>query len=578
MILQALTEYYDALEQKGEISRAGWCRAKTAFAICLNEKGELTNILPLKEEVDRGNRKVEISRDMTVPAQVTRTAGVKANFLCDNGSYLLGIDAKGNPERTKICLNASAKLHKDLLLNVDCVEAQAICSYFQNWDTENASEHPAVETLLEELKAGGNLVFRVGNKFAHEVDLICEAWDALQEEASDEPVMQCLITGKRAPVARLHRPVKGVRDAQSSGAALVSFNAPAFESFEKSQSYNSPVCEEAAFSYTTALNSLLADRNRRIFMGDSTIVFWAETAETAYQDFFQTALDPSADFDEMDLIQAMQRLARGDFFDFDGVSLSPETKFYILGLSPNAARIAVRFFYRNRFGDVARNILEHYERLEVVRPSFDNRKYLSVGSLLQETVNKNSRDKNATPLLAGSVLRSVFNNTRYPAALLNGVILRIRAEQDINRGRAAIIKACLIKNYEKVEALKEVLTVELNEQTTFQPYVLGRLFAVLESLQERANPGINTTIKNKYFNSACATPEMIFPVLFKLSQSHLRKLDTGLGIYFDKMITELTGKITETYPAHHSLQEQGAFQLGYYHQKQKFFEKKKEEE
>lgn len=584
MILQALAEYYYALEKNGEISRAGWGNAKVGFALCLNEKGELTKILPLKEDVYFGKKKVEKPRDTNVPARVSRTSlQVKANFLCDNASYLLGIGLKGDPEKR---FNASSILHQKLLLNVDCIEAQAICLYFKNWDTESASEHPAVMTLLEDLKVG-NIVFRVENRFAHDVDMICEAWNIHSMNISGDKVMQCLITGKYASVARLHQEIKGLRDAQPRKGEkkkkqmprrLVSFNRDAFESYGQTQGYISPVSEKAAFAYTTALNYLLADQNRCIYMGDSTMVFWAETSERVYQDSFKCCLDPQSEFNEADLMQIMQKVARGNYFELDGLRISPETKFYILGLSPNAARIAVRFFYRNRFGDVASNILKHYERLEIAKPSKDNRKYLSIGNLLRETINKETTD-DANPLLTGSTIRSVLNNTPYPAVLLSGVMLRIRAEQEINRGRAAIIKAFLIKNYENVEPLKEVLTVELNEQATFQPYMLGRLFAVLEKLQkDSANHKINRTIKDKYFNSACATPETIFPILIKLSQSHLRKLDTGGRIYFDKMITELTGNISETYPAHHTLEEQGAFQLGYYHQRPKIFDKKPEEE
>ena len=219
--------------------------------------------------------------------------------------------------------------------------------------------------------------------------------------------------------------------------------------------------------------------------------------------------------------------------------------------------------------------------MEIARPSFDPREELSIWAMLNETANPKSTDKKPPDELVGEVMRAILMNAPYPASLCAQVEVRIRAEQDINRGKAAILKAYLDKNVVRDQdghPMKEVLTVKLNEETSYAPYVLGRLFAVLESLQQSANPGINATIRDRYFNSACATPAQVFPTLIKLAQNHLNKLDDGLSIYYDKRMSDLCGRLTESLPKHLTLEEQGVFQLGYYHQRQALFTKKEEKE
>ncbi|HIY11763.1 MAG TPA: type I-C CRISPR-associated protein Cas8c/Csd1, partial [Candidatus Anaerofilum excrementigallinarum] len=231
-------------------------------------------------------------------------------------------------------------------------------------------------------------------------------------------------------------------------------------------------------------------------------------------------------------------------------------------------------FWQNSFGTLARNITRHYERLEIVRPAYDNFPTLPLWRLVRETVNLNARNPDPSPRLAGDLLLAVLNDAPYPATLLDGVTLRIRADKQITGGRAAILKAWYLRNSQD-EQLKEVMTVELNEQSNYLPYVLGRLFSVLEGVQQKANG--KTTIKDRYFNSASATPATVFPLLLNLAQKHLAKLDGGLATYYNKRITELNARITQTLPARLTLPEQSAFQIGYYHETQKRYTKKEEQ-
>ena len=573
MILQALARYYEDLLSRGEIDAPGWTPAKISYALCLNEKGRLTQVVPTMEEVSKGKKTVLQPQVFPLPAAVKRTVGIDSNFLWDNSTYLLGVDQKGKPERSRDCFAAAAKKHHAVLDGIDSSIARAILAFFDTWQPSQAAEHSALAGLLEEVTAGANLLFRVDGCYPQKDVAIREAWQSYRESSNPDAVrMQCLVTGREDEITATHPAIKGVRDAQSSGAALVSFNAPAFCSYGREQNFNAPVGKYAAFAYTAALNHLLADRNNVQLIGDTTVVCWAEGADPAYQSFAMTAFfGAESGLSDNDLRAALKRLADG--LPCDDLGIDPERPFYILGLAPNAARLSVRFFLRDSFGRLMKNVNDHYERLKIINARYE---VVPLWALLRETVNLNSRDKSPSPAMAGAVARAIFSGRPYPASLLEAVMLRIRAERNITWGRAAIIKAYYLKNPHK-DCPKEVLTVSLNEASTDTAYTLGRLFSVYEAVQQAANPGINATIKDKYFNSAAAMPASIFPILNNLCQKHLRKLDGRLRVYYDKQIMELKGRLGESYPPRMTLAQQGSFDLGYYHQTQKRYTKKEEE-
>ena len=584
MILQALVDYYEELASQGKIARPGWAKAKVSWALEIDEKGQLLDVLPLRSPSQDGKKM--LPREMELPAPVKRSSGVLPNFLWDNASYILGQDNKGKPKRTAECFDAARKLHIKLLAAADSDTARAIAAFFTNWNPQEADTVPAFAEHREELLAGDNLCFLYNGKFAAEDPEIQAAWQRAYEEDGEGETEVCLITGRESVPELVHPAIKNVRDAQSSGAALVSFNAPAFCSFGREQNANAPVSKYAAFAYTSALNHLLSEREHVKVIGNTTVVYWAKSAESQYQDVFAALFDAdSSELSNTDLNALMTSVAAGKPYDYNGLPLKPENDFFILGISPNAARLSVRFFYRRSFGEIVQNLKRHYENIEIVsdgRSKFDT---LPLWALLRETVNQKSSDKSPLPQLAGDVMKSMLSGCRYPETLMNQTMLRIRAEREINRGKAGIIKAYLIRNTENLpdrESIMEVAQVSLNADSSYCPYVLGRLFAVLEGTQQAANPGINATIKDRFFNSACATPAAVFPILLKLSNSHLKKLDTGKAVWWSKQIGDLIERLGTDFPAHQSLQEQGAFILGYYHQTQKRFEKKtntaKEEE
>lgn len=572
MILQALTRYYEDLTKQGKIARPGWAKTKISYALCINGQGELEQVIPLLE--DTGGKKPQ-PRKFDLPAPASRHGKVLLpNFLWDNSAYLLGIDKKKTLDETKKYFKESGKFHLNVLEIVDSPTAEAIRSFFKKWDPMTAEQQPVLKNEFSKIIQGVNLLIRVNGSFAHEDPQIIQAWQRYYNSGvEDGRIQQCLVSGKQEVIAKTHPDIRGI--GEKSSATLVGFNAPAFCSYGQEQSYNAPVGKYAAFAYTSALNYLLADRENVQKIGDTAVVCWAEGAQPQYRAFTFAALfgQQEKTLSEDDVRSAVKRLAAG--LPVPELDLKPEQPFYVLGLAPNAARLSVRFFCSGSFGSLMKNVNAHHERMEIVRPDYDNYETIPLWALLKETVNPNSRDKAASPVMAGAVARAIFTGGPYPAALLEQTMLRIRAERKISRGRAAIIKAHYLRNPNE-NCPKEVLTVALNEASTNPAYTLGRLFSVYEAVQEAANPGINTTIKDKYFNAASSTPATIFPILGNLCQKHLRKLGTGKRIWYEKQIMELKGILGEAYPARMDLPQQGAFDLGYYHQTQKRYEKKEE--
>lgn len=590
MILQALVEHYEDLAAQGKLPRPGWGDAGIAYALNINAAGELEEVVDIRIPPENGKGKPRPQRiKLPLPPTGRTSLAIKPAFLWDNAKYLLGIDGKGKQEQSIKSFQGSRRFHHELLDAVDSPAARAVLAFFDRWDPTKARENPALSDKLEDILAGVNLVFRCENGYPHDDAQIWDAWQKHYDSAEEGPEMACLVTGKKGPVERIHPNIKGNGPGwQPMGNTLVGFNAPAFCSYGREQSYNAPTSKYAAFAYTSALNHLLADRENVGRIGDTTVLFWASGGQQGYQRFSMASLFgvPTA-YTVSDLQKMTLDLCRGKPVLFEETQLDPGTTFYILGLSPNAARLSVRFFLKDTFGTFVRNIQAHQKRLEVVRPSFDKFETLPLWKLLDATVNQNSRDKSPTPGMAGETLRAILNDTPYPASLLNGTVLRIRAEQrdkdhpdkpfKMTRERAAILKAYYLKKPHP-DIPKEVLTVSLNPDSTNIPYTLGRLFCVLEAIQASANPGINATIKDKYFNSASATPGRVFPMLINLAQKHLRKLDKGWAIAYNKQLTELTDKLEENFPDRLTLPQQGAFQLGYYHQTQARYTKKEETE
>lgn len=582
MVLQSLVDLYEVLARKGKVDRLGWCKVKVSYGLILDKDGNLTNVISLKVPDSKGKK--EIAQNINLPMQVKRAVNIASNFLCDTSSYIFGCDKKGKPERSKKCFETAKELHNNILADVSSDAVKSILNFFENWQIDKTEEvlkeiGCSESVITDILKNGPNLVFMPLGEYATDYPEICNAWDAYYNKSEKDSGL-CLVTGENLPIARLHPSVKGVRGGQSMGTSLVSFNAPAFESFEKKQGQNSPVSEYAAFAYTTALNYLLSEKNYVNFAGDTTIVCWTNDDNEGYQDIMTDIFGGNDDVKQKDLWEAVKKLSQGQTVQWNENHINPQNRFYVLGLSPNAARLSVRFFLQNTFGEFMKNVQMHDEQMSIVVPDFIKDSHFPVWKILRETVNQNSKNKSAKPQLAGDLIYSILTGYKYPATLYNNIMIRIKAERDVSIERDAIrtstIKAFLIRNYPEY---KEELTVKLNFECTDQAYILGRLFSLLEDIQSVANPTINATIKDRYFTSASSTPAVVFPMLIDLAQKHLKKIKIdkpGMCITKQRELTELISMLDEELPSRMTMQEKGVFQIGYYHQTQYRFTKKED--
>ncbi len=588
MILEALYRHYGDLQREGKVSGPGWMPAKVSGALRLDDKGNLVGYIPLMKEVPRGKKTISVPSEMNVPEYGTRSGKApKAQYLCDNAKFFLGLDEKAEDGVNAAYFSRARERHVKELEKCSSTAGKAVLSFFENWKPEEAQSNVVVNEHREEMLSASNLVFWVGDDYAQNDDEIVKLWNESRTKANqpaDGNEGRCLVTGKEAPIARLHKSFHGVRGAQSSGAMLVSFNVESFESYgkDKAQGLNAHVSEEAAFAYGEALNYLLNDERHRKYIGDMTVVYWAKQQNEACQDIFGSAgFDDDGEMTQQDLNAILQAVKEGKPIVYDGQEIPYDNEFYILGISPNASRLAVRFFYRSSIGELLRHIQEHHERMEIVRPGGKEWLPIPLWRLLLTTVSPKSQKQMASPPMAGATFRSILTGSPYPASLYQNVMLRIKAEQDdedsktphhkITETRVAIIKAYLMKNK------RRKITVALNESSEDSAYVLGRIFSLWEQIQQAASPGLNSTIKDRYFNAACATPAAVFPKLQILSNHHLRKLEKGQAVYFEKQLTDLMGKLPgAAVPKTLPLDEQGVFILGYYHQTQKRFTKKEE--
>ncbi len=573
MILQALNAYYNRLREDSAsgIALPDFSPQKISYALVIDLEGRLVEVQDIRDTSGKKPRPILLM----VPEAVIRSVGVASNFLWDNTGYVLGIDDKGNPERTRQTFEAFKDLHHEIGDGIADSGMRAVLRFLDSWDPAKLPPTYDWQEIV-----GSNLVFRLAKErgFIHDRPAIRTAWTKYKATSPEAKCGICLVTGEKTAIAPLHAKIKGVRDAQSTGAAIVSFNLDAFRSYGKEQNYNAPIGKEAAFAYTTALNHILRFESRqKLQIGDAATVFWTERASFV-EDFMGNILDPRDD----PAVSAADREKIGRYLQAVRAGRKPDEieddsmKFYILGLAPNASRLAVRFWYVDTVEAVDRHIGRHFADLELVR-EFDNQaEFPGIWQLLIETARRHRKgqkpiDGEVNPLLAGALMRSIIAGLPYPSSILASLITRIRADGEINYHRTALVKAVLKRNYGKEE-----VTMALNEETTNVAYRLGRLFAVLEKAQEDVIDA-NATIKDRFYGSASATPSVVFPQLLRLSQHHLAK-DEKLDrkIFKEKLMQAIMDGIdaAKGFPPHLALEDQGMFALGYYHQRKALFTKK----
>ena len=569
MILQALAEYYERKRASDPDATPEWGfeHREIPFVIVLSEEGEFLNI---EDTRDAGAGKKK-GRRFLVPKEKKRAGlAIRANLLWDKPDYALGFVAqKKKVQRVR-------KLHRAFRDKIEEVFGpspedaglRAMLAFLRAGEPDTVWTHstwPEVESTT-----GAYIGFRLSG----DTRLICERPEVLKDiraaVASHEAALaQCLVTGEEGPIAALHPAIKGVRGAQSAGANIVSFNLSAFQTHGREQGANAPVSEEAAFAYTTALN-LLLDRGSptNAHVGDTSVVFWAEKgneirnlAGALFGDDQEVLDDPDRGVDRLKAVYAAPRQGAPP-------RNGNGERFYVLGLAPNAARLAIRFWRPTTVEGFAAVVLRHFEDVEVVRPPWVAR-YPSVAALLRATAVL-GKDGNIPPNLAGAVVDAILTGQPYPRHLLIAAIQRARAEQDVSPDRAAIIKGCLIR-VARHSANEPEVSVALDEGNDNVGYRLGRLFATLERVQDRANPRIQSGIRERYYGAASTTPTAVFPTLMKLKNHHLAKIENpGAVVNLERLLGSILDGV-ESFPTVLSLPDQGRFALGYYHQRQSFF-------
>lgn len=568
MILQALNDYYDRKSQDDDdrLAPFGFELKQIPFVIEISATGDLIEIHDTRE----GDGKSKTAKSYLVPQGVKRASNISANLLWDNLEYALGVDTRGKPER--VVEQHAAFISRLNELSNDVQNDAGIKAVFAFLKGLNLAELELRPLWGEIKESNPNITFRLHG----EIGLICQRPAVVAEvkknaRAGDEAVSHlCLVSGKPDEMERLHTSIKGVRGAQSSGANIVSFNLDAFNSYGKTQGENSPVGKQAAFAYTTALNHLLRKGSRqRIQVGDASTVFWSEKPsdfEAMIPDIFGESPKDNPD-QHTQAVAALYRSINAGLLD------RPEgnNRFYILGLAPNAARIAVRFWHVATVSEVAKTIRQHFDDLAIEHGP-NQLLHLPLFRLMVSTATLGKAD-NIPSNLAGEFMRTILAGLPYPQSLLASAVRRIHAEREITYPRAALIKGCInrMTRYKNPE-IKEELKMALDESNQNIGYRLGRLFAVLEKIQEEASPGLNATIRDRYYGSAASTPVTVFSTLMRLKNHHLGKLHKGRAVNLEKLIGTIVDGFNN-FPAHLKLEDQGRFAIGYYHQRHDFFKK-----
>ena len=585
MILQRLAEHYDRVQTKAHLALPGWSQQKVSFCILLDHDGALIDFQDLRE-VD--GKKVR-AQNMLVPGQGKPSgSGINPCFLWDSPEYLLGFSLDpAKAKRAPQTFEAFRDAHLALEGELRHPEFTSVCAFLRNWKPEEAEPYHAKLTEV----ASNFGVFRIVGE-QHYVHQVVDP-PSSSKEAGEEVSGFCLVTGKHGPVARLHEPkIKGVTGAQTSGALLVSFNAPAFGSYGKDQSFNAPVGETTVFKYANALNHLLSERRRSL--GDATFTWWADgvatDVEAMFEDIFGTVADKddpdeastaAAEEDRIRAAEAETLLSQVQQGTMVSGATKPDgeaTRYFILGLSPNASRLSVRLWIETPANELAKRLQEHLRDISLRKDQPAPALWQMVAATGRAEHEQNGRFRKfdttaVSPQLAGDLSRAVFTGTAYPQSLLSTMIRRIRSDGEVHFARVSAIKGVMVRN-SSIYGRPQEIPLELDTNQSDVAYRCGRLFALLEKAQSDSLGGdLNSTIKDRYFSSASATPALVFPRLFRLNGHHLAKLEPRSKVFYERQIADAMAH-PFGFPRQLALEQQGRFIVGYFQQRQSLYTKK----
>ncbi|PMR77326.1 type I-C CRISPR-associated protein Cas8c/Csd1 [Billgrantia endophytica] len=585
MILSALNDYYQRLAAEDKVPVPGFSSEKISHALVFSRQGMPLQIDDLRDTTGKKPRPITCQ----VPVDKRRTSGIYAYPLWDKTAYSLGVSA-GEGKRMAD-EHAAFKVYQfSLFGESEDPDLRAFLRLLDQWRPDRLAEISGYsEDVLDT-----NIVFRLDGQrqYLHENQEARRLWGAALESGEEE-LGQCLITGEITSLGTDHPAIRGVRDAQSAGASLVSFNSDAYESYGYSKNQNASISKAAIFGYSTALNYLLrgdADNRQRLQIGDATVVFWAKARDTAHAEaaegFFAMLNEPPSDEQEAaKLGTLLTDVSQGRPLQKLDPMLELDTQFFVLGLAPNAARLSVRFWCADTLDRLARHYAQHHRDLALEPTPW---KGIAPGSwwLALQTAPMHGGQKpkadDVSPQLAGELMRSILTGSRYPRSLLSNLVMRFRNDGHITGARIALCKAVLARAARLAahsNSHTQEVPVSLDPHSTHPGYLLGRLFAELESAQRGALGGqVNATIRDRYYGAASATPASVFPMLLRNAQNHLsnmRKKDKGgLAHTIEREIGAIVNGLGDTFPKHLKIEDQGRFAIGYYHQSQARFVKR----
>lgn len=579
MILQALKDYYDrkAADPDGRIAPEGFEDKRIPFIIVLDEEGRFVN-LEFTGDSDTNKK----GKPFVVPMWKQKSgkdSWKTTNLLWDHYGYVLGIPKSEDEKDIEQAKKQNLTFVKMVRSANDFLPGHtalsAILKFYESGQASHVLSHEAMEHAKSFL--GCNMSFRLNDCSGIALDdadivQLAESWSGTEFEnksGSDSVQGVCLVTGDFSNITRLHRPISGINKKPSPMLAVNNLESPAFASFNKKQGDNFPVGLESSFKYATALNHLLRmGSSQKIRIGEATVVFWSDK-KSHFEDEFSLFMDePTKDNPDM-LTHAVSALLKSVDTGVMPVE-DKETKFFILGLSPNAARISIRFWHAGTVAEFSGRLAQHFRDLEICHAPHE-RDHLSMWWLLSR-IAAQEKTENIPPNLAGDWMRAILAGLPYPDSLFQAALRRIQAERKVSYARASIIKACLNRKQRISQSAEKEMTVSLDKENCNIGYRMGRLFAVLEKIQEDAQPNINATIRDRYYSAASGTPASVMPILMRMKNHHLAKLHKGQQVNHERQLGEILGEIKD-FPSQLSLQDQGRFAIGYYHQRQDFFTK-----
>lgn len=595
MLIQALCDYYDILSEQGKMLPEGYSKVPVHYLVYLTPEGEIAEILDWREVLDvedkKGKKKqIFRPREIIMPKR-TEVTGIDSNYIEHRPLYLFGLNYEKELFTSEDATNKARKSHTAFVeTNLKFIEGMdnpvvnTYRKFIENWVPENETENPHLLALGKNYKSAGFAFCLRGTvEYLHEESEIKKKWEYIYssfETAREGILSQCAVTGEKEPIARIHSKIKGISGGLATGTVLVSFKNPSESSYGNSQSYNSNISEKAMTKYTEALNYIIGTKKQKMLLDDMTVLYWAMSKNERCNDIMAALLFHNTDVigeEEMeDMLKSMLSDAREGNLLPERISMKhidSDTDFYMLGLKPNSSRLSVKFLYRKKFGEILANIAKHQLDLQIseeVHP-------VSLWEIKRELISPKSKNETVDPSLMAKIFEAVIYGTNYPQFLLATVIRRVKTdnESEFNRIRAGIMKAC-INRKSRLSNKKEELNVALDKDNRNPAYLCGRLFAILEKLQQDSSGNkLNRTIKDAYFASASSKPATIFPKLLKLAQNHLKK--SKHAVFYNQCVEEVMDKIDGGFPETLPLVEQGKFMIGYYQQYQSFFAKKDED-